>query len=76
MPYENGDDITPKSISRSLTKLITPFYKGFPDPVTQKPEFRKSLTGQEINELLMHLHVIITSIELKERDKRSTNGSQ
>lgn len=69
MPYDPNGDITPQSIARALTILIKPFYKGYPDPVTQKPQFRKSLTGIETSDLLMNLHIIITSIMLKVKDE-------
>lgn len=44
-----------------LLDLITPYYKSFPEP-GQRPEFKKSLTGEEIRNLLSGVHDVIAEI--------------
>ena len=49
-----------KEIARQLHKLISPFYKTVIS--TGQPEFRKTVTSEELNVLLLGVHDIITNI--------------
>lgn len=50
-----------KKAMEVLLDLITPYYKSFPEP-GHEPEFRKSLSGEEITNVLSGVHNVITEI--------------
>lgn len=49
----------------ALLDLITPYYKSFPLP-GEPPEFKKSLSGEEILNVLTGVHHVITEIMVEQ----------
>lgn len=55
-------------IADKLFTLIRPYYKGL-RTLGEPPEFRKSMRGDEVEQLLLSLHNIIVEL------KRENNGN-
>jgi hypothetical protein len=58
-----ADKITVDEVGDLLMEVASPFYKGFNEG---EPEFRRTLTGEEAQNLLSSLHQIITVIKTGE----------
>jgi hypothetical protein len=75
----NTDKITLSEVAEVLFEAIRPLYKGMPEGSVipnYEPEFRKTLDGQELHNLLTTIHHILTTILLQERNNHDKQTSR
>jgi hypothetical protein len=58
--------LTLDDVADVLWEALMPFSKGI--PMGQKPQFRKTLTGEEANNLLNTMYQLYVTIKLDERE--------
>ncbi len=61
------EPLTLDSLADILVDAILPFYKGFPNDITD-PQFRRTLSGDEQTNLLTTIHNIVTAIRIQRRE--------